>query len=53
MKTDNVYLKNDLREAIKFMIEDSRKSGVPDDGLAEILVMWMIAHIENKIKIQK
>lgn len=41
-----VVTKDQLRKVIADMISDSRKSGVPEDGLVSMLTYWVVGHLK-------
>jgi hypothetical protein len=34
-----------MRQTVCEMLERNRAAGVPDDGIAEIVTQWVIAHL--------
>jgi hypothetical protein len=46
-----VTTKAELREVIRDMLRMHREAGVPEDGLAEILAQWTVAHLNAGTKV--
>jgi hypothetical protein len=43
--------KEELRKVLLTMLQDARQCGVPDDGLATMLLFWTIGHLKGKTEV--
>jgi|GEM_PF-6550740 len=43
--------KEDLRACIAQILRDSHATGVPEDGIAEMLSQWVVGHLERGTKV--
>jgi hypothetical protein len=49
---ERIVMKEDLRLAIKRIIQTSHECGVPEDGLVQLLLGWTVGHLQRGTRVR-